>query len=213
MIIPRTDRVDNIERGHTTMNKKIIYSLVGLALIFFIGALIIFLNSKSSTPQNTPAVAPGANAQEEQKAPELLKVKIFFLTEDPSYMKPVEYEIERPTIYQEIYRTFIELLLKGAENAITPVSEGLTVRSVHYIEKKQLLIIDFSEELTNRFPAGSTSELEFIYFIVNNTCYNFKEIKAVKFLAAGNETGELTGHIDMQNPFYPDQMVLKNLMD
>lgn len=195
------------------MNKKIIYSLVGLALIFFIGALIIFLNSKSGAPQNNPAVITGDNTREELKAPELLKVKIFFLTEDPSYMKPVEYEIERPTTYQEIYRSFIELLLKGAENAITPVPEGTTVRSVYYLEKKQLLIIDFSEELTNRFPAGSTSELEFIYFIVNNICYNFKEIKAVKFLVSGNGIGELSGHIDMQNPFYPDQMYLKNIME
>lgn len=195
------------------MNKKIIYSLVGLALIFFIGALIIFLNSKSGAPKKDPAVVTGDNVREELKTPELLKVKIFFLTEDPSYMKLVEYEIERPTIYQEIYRKFVELLLKGAENAITPVPEGVAVRSVYYIEQKQLLIIDFSEELINRLPAGSTSELEFIYFIVNNTCYNFKEIKAVKFLVSGNETGELTGHIDMENPFYPDQMYLKNLME
>ncbi len=195
------------------MNKKIIYSLVGLALIFFLGALIIFLNSKSGAKKKDPTVVTKNNVREEFKAPELLKVKIFFLTEDPSYMKPVEFEIERPTIYQEIYRKFVELLLKGAENTVPPVPEGVTVRSVYYIEQKQLLIIDFSEELINRFPAGSTSELEFIYFIVNNTCYNFKEIKAVKFLVSGNEYGELTGHIDMENPFYPDQMYLKNLME
>jgi len=195
------------------MNKKIIYSLVGLALIFFLGALIIFLNSKSGAKKKDLAVVTGNNVREELKAPELLKVKIFFLTEDPSYMKPVEYELERPTIYQEIYRKFVELLLKGAENAVAPVPEGATVRSVYYIEQKQLLVIDFSEELTDRFPAGSTSELEFIYFIVNNTCYNFKEIKAVKFLVSGNESGELTGHIDIENPFYPDQMFLKNLME
>lgn len=195
------------------MNKKIIYSLVGLALIFFIGALLIFLNSKSQAKQKDLAVVTGNNAQEELKAPELLKVKIFFLTEDPSYMKPVEYEIERPTIYQEIYRKFVELLLKGAENCITPVPEGTALRSVYYIEQKQLLIIDFSEELINHFPAGSTSELEFIYFIVNNTCYNFKEIKAVKFLFSGNETGELSGHIDLEKSFYPDQTYLKTLMD
>lgn len=195
------------------MNKKLIYSLVGVALIFFLVALIVFFNSKNNSKKKNSNILTGNNTREELKAPELLQVKIFFLTEDPAFMKPVTYELERPPIYQDIYWKFVELLLKGAENCITPVPEGVTVRSVYYIEQKKILVIDFSEELINRFPPGSTSELEFIYFIVNNICYNFKEIKAVKFLVSGNEYGELTGHIDIGNPFYPDQMYFKNLLD
>ncbi|HLP46849.1 MAG TPA: GerMN domain-containing protein [Candidatus Kapabacteria bacterium] len=195
------------------MNKKLIYSLMGLALIFFLVALIIFFNSKNGSKKKDTGILTGNNAREEMKAPEIQQVKIFFLTEDPSFIKPVTYEIERPPIYQDIYRKFVELLLKGTENAITPVPEGVTVRSLYYIEQKKMLVIDFSEELLNRFPAGSTSELEFIYFFVNNICYNFKEIKAVKFLVSGNEYGELTGHIDIGNPFYPNEMYLKASME
>lgn len=195
------------------MNKKLIYYLMGAALIFFLCALIIFFNSKNGSKKNDTGLLIENNSQQDLKAPEIQQIKIFFLTEDPSYMKPVTYEIQRPPIYQDIYRQVLELMLKGAENCITPVPEEVTVRSVYYLGQKKMLIIDFSEELANRLPSGSTSELEFIYFIVNNICYNFKEIKSVKFLIAGNEYGEITGHIDIGNPFYPDQNYFQNLLE
>lgn len=195
------------------MNKKLIYYLMGAALIFFIGTLIIFFNSKNNSKKNDTDILIENNSQQELKAPELQQIKIFFLTDNPSYMKPVTYDIQRPPIYQDIYRQCIELMLKGADNCITPVPEGVTVRSVYYITQKKMLIIDFSEELIYRLPSGSTSELEFIYFIVNNICYNFKEIKSVKFLIAGNEYSEITGHIDIGNSFYPDQNFFQNSLE
>ena len=38
------------------MNKKIIYSLVGLALIFFVGSLIIFLKSSSDSKKEEAGI-------------------------------------------------------------------------------------------------------------------------------------------------------------
>jgi hypothetical protein len=52
--------------------------------------------------------------------------------------------------------------------------------------------------------------LEFIYFIVDNMCYNFKEIKKIKFLSGGNENKTLAGHIDLEKPFFPDYNRIKN---
>ncbi len=186
------------------MSKKIIYSLVGLALIFFIGSLIIFLKSSSESKKKEPGILTANDTREDIEIPELLAVKVFFLTEESRLMRPVQYELERSSIYQDFYRKYIDLLLKGEENYITPVPEGVMLRSVYYVEKRQLLVVDFNEELIGKFPPGSTAELEFIYFVVNNICYNFKEIKKVKLLFSGNEYKELTGHINMESPFYPD---------
>jgi hypothetical protein len=186
------------------MSKKIIYSLVGLALIFFIGSLIIFLKSSGESKKKEPGILTTDGTRQDIEIPEVLEVKVFFLTEESRFMKPVRYELEPTPIYRDFYRKYIDLLLKGKENYITPVPEGVTLRSVYYVEKRQLLVVDFNEELIAKFPPGSTAELEFIYFVVNNICYNFKEIKMVKFLFSGNEYTELTGHINMENPFYPD---------
>jgi spore germination protein GerM len=195
------------------MNKKIIYSLVGLALIFFVGSLIIFLKSSRDAKKEEPGIVTEDKSHKEVKEQAFLKIKVFFLTQESRLMRPVHYEIEDLPIRQDLYRKFIDILIKGEENYISPVPEGVKLRSVYFIERRQLLVLDFSDELISEFPGGSTAELEFIYFIVDNICYNFKEVKMVKFLISGNEYQELAGHIDMENPFYPDYSYIRDTME
>ncbi len=187
------------------MNKKIIYSLVGLALIFFVGSLVIFLRTNSDSKKKEKPVAVQEEISETEEQPlEMLSLKIFFLTRESRYMRPVPFEIEKPAVQQQLYNQFLALMLKGAENYIVPVPGGVSIRSTYYVPQKEMLVVDFSEDLILVFPAGTNSELEFIYFIVNNLCYNFPEIKKVKFMIAGNEYRILSGHLDIEHPFYPD---------
>lgn len=191
------------------MNKKIIYSLIGLALIFFVTSLFIFL--KSGKESKKVQTAPQKNeAGEELIESSVTKIKAFFFVETSRFMYPVEYEFQLSAVRKENYRKFIELLLKGKENYITPIPEGVQLRTIYLIERQNMLVVDFTEELIHNFPAGTTSELEFIYFVVNNICYNFKEIKKVKFLIAGNEYQTLSGHIDIEHPFYPNFRYLRD---
>lgn len=189
------------------MNKKIIYALVGLALIFFLTSLVIFLKSNRESRR----IASGEIDKEsvgEVLKPEFVQLKAFFYKQGSRYMRPVPYETEQPEIKQELYRKLLERLLRGEEEYIKPIPEGVRLRTLYYIEKENLLILDFNEELLQQFPAGTSTELEFIYFIVDNLCFNFQEIKKVKFLVAGNNIKTLSGHIDMEHPFYPDYRYL-----
>lgn len=190
------------------MNKKLIYALVAIAFVFFITSLIIFLKSRSPVDQETEPVKK-KEVQTESEAPALLKVKIFYLTEKSRYMRPVSHELENSQIKSDLYKRFVDLIIQDKEGYITPVPQGLRLRSLYYIEKKKLLVLDFNDTLITRFPAGSTSELEFIYFIVDNICFNFDEVKMVKFLVSGNEYNTISGHMDIENPFYPDYRYLK----
>jgi spore germination protein GerM len=187
-----------------TMNKKIIYSLVALAVVFFAASLIVFI-SKSSAPAEKKKPQPvKQKAKDDEIKTEFVKVKAFFLTETSKLMRPVQLEIPAADSKEKRYREFLELILKGQETMITPVPEGVTLRSLYFIANQNMLVVDFSDELLRRFPGGTRGELEFIYFIVNNLCYNFDDIQRVKFLIAGNEYRTISGHIDIQNPFYPD---------
>jgi germination protein M len=141
---------------------------------------------------------------------EFIKVKLFFLSETSPYLQPVYREIEVPEIREELYRKFISLLLAGDSAHITPVPGGVQLRSLHYLVAPQMLLLDFSESLAGDFPGGTTAELEFIYFMVDNICYNFREIKKVKFLIGGNESKTLAGHLDLERPFFPDFAWLKD---
>ena len=125
-------------------------------------------------------------------------------------MRPVEYEIESPEIKEELYKKLIDLLIRGEKDYINPIPEDLQLRSLYYLEKQHMIILDFSEELITKFPAGTASELEFIYFIVDNLCYNFKEIKKVKIMVSGNEYRTISGHIDIENPIYPNFRYLRD---
>ena len=191
------------------MNKKIIYFLIGLALIFFVASLLIFLKSGKQSKKVQPAPLKHESGEELVES-SVMKVKAFFFVETSRYMQPVDYEIQLSAVRKENYMKFIELLLKGKENYITPIPEGVQLRTIYLIEKQNMLVLDFTEELINNFPAGTDSELEFIYFFVNNICYNFKEVKKVKFLVAGNEYQTLSGHIDIEHPFYPNFRFLKD---
>jgi len=141
---------------------------------------------------------------------EFIKVKLFYVSETSAYLRPVFREIEVPEHREELYRKFISLLLAGDSSHITPVPSGVELRSLFYLDKKELLVLDFNDLLGTSFPGGTTAELEFIYFMVDNLCFNFSEIKKVKFLIGGNESKTLAGHIDLEKPFFPDFNWLKN---
>ena len=141
---------------------------------------------------------------------EFIKVKLFYFNETSVYLEPIFREIEVPEIREELYKNFIALLLAGDSGHIVPVPAGVQLRSVYYLDKKELLVLDFNDLLSDSFPGGTTAELEFIYFMVDNLCFNFSEIKKVKFLIGGNESKTLAGHIDLEKPFYPNFDWLKN---
>lgn len=141
---------------------------------------------------------------------EFIKVKLFYGSEASPLLQPVLRELRVPEIREELYKKFIELLLAGSDGLIVPVPDGVKLHSVFYLPDRETLVLDFSDNLISAFPGGTAAELEFIYFIVDNICYNFKEIKKVKLLSGGNENRTLAGHIEMEKAFFPDYGRLKN---
>ena len=89
------------------MNKKIIFSLVGLAVVFFITSLIIFLNSGKSSQQS---LEPSDSIQEQMEKG-LIKVKIFYLNNASRLMQPVNYEFESLSSMNDIYKKYINMLI------------------------------------------------------------------------------------------------------
>ncbi|TFG79809.1 MAG: hypothetical protein E4H23_04645 [Chrysiogenales bacterium] len=182
--------------------------LISLA-VFFVIVLLAMLFFRKKPARFEPELLNKAGVSGATLT-EFIKVKLFYFSETSIYLQPVYREIEVPEIREELYNKFIALLLAGDSGHITPVPEGVQLRGLYYLKNKELLVLDFSDLLSSSFPVGTTAELEFIYFMVDNLCYNFREIKKVKFLIGGNESKTLAGHIDLERPFYPNFNWLKN---
>jgi len=188
----------------TRRTRTVLLFSVALALILLLALLLRKKPAEFEPERLSKTAASGGGIAE------FMKVKLFYLSETSSYMQPVFREIEVPEYREELYKKFISLLLAGDSGHITPVPGGVELRSLYYLDKKEMLVLDFNELLGTSFPGGTTAELEFIYFLVDNLCFNFREIKKVKFLIGGNESKTLAGHIDLEKPFFPDFNWLKN---
>lgn len=177
------------------------FLLIAMAVLLLALALLLLL------PKQPAGFEPERLSREDDQGggiAEFIKVKLFFLSETSRYLQPVYREIEVPQIREELYRRFVSLLLAGDGAHVTPVPGGVQLRSLHFLAGGGMLLLDFSESLAGSFPGGTAAELEFIYFMVDNICYNFREVKKVKFLIGGNESKSLAGHIDLERPFFPD---------
>jgi spore germination protein GerM len=191
------------------MTKKSRMVLLISVVIFFAIVLLAILLFRKKTVRFEPEMLEKAGISGATLT-EFIKVKLFYFSETSIYLQPVYREIEVPEIREELYKNFINLLLAGNSGFITPVPDGVQLHSVFYLQKMEMLVLDFNDLLINAFPGGTAAELEFIYFIVDNICYNFKEIKKVKILSGGNENKTLAGHIDLERPFFPDYNWLKD---
>jgi hypothetical protein len=183
------------------------YLIISIAILFFSALLIVVCSRKKA---ELPEAETLGKTVEGGASAEFIKIKLFYYSETSNFMRPVYREIQVPETREELYKKFLDLLLAGNSNLIVPVPEGVQLRSVFYLQKMEMLVLDFNDNLITVFPGGTAAELEFIYFIVDNICFNFKEIKKVKILSGGNEDKTLAGHIDLEKPFFPDYNRIKD---
>lgn len=71
-------------------------------------------------------------------------------------------------------------------------------------------VIDFGHELVEGLPGGSSAEMTAVYSVTDTVCFNFPQLKRVKFLVDGQETETLAGHLDLRQPLAPDYSLEKS---
>ena len=68
--------------------------------------------------------------------------------------------------------------------------------------------LDFSKELSENHPGGSSAELQTIFAIVNSITMNIEEITTVQILVAGELEETLAGHIIISIPLGADKKII-----
>ncbi len=103
----------------------------------------------------------------------------------------------------------IEELIKGPyAKGVRTIPEQTEIRSVK-LDRKGLLQVDFSRELSELHPGGSSSEIMTVFSIVNTLTENIEGIGGIRILIDGKAVDTIAGHIDCRQPFSPNMKIVR----
>ena len=176
--------------------KLIVVGLVVVAL-----ALILILREREPG-----AGLPEGDAAEEQMGRGVQSVVVVFADRSASRLIEERRDIEVPGDRAGRARRILEELARGPEGreAVRTLPEGTGIKSVFFDEHGGAFV-DFTRELVDEHPGGSTGELFTIRSVVQTLARNFPDVRSVVFLVDGREIETVAGHIDATVPFSVEQ--------
>jgi hypothetical protein len=171
--------------------------LLALVVIFFAGGgeekVKRFADANLPKPPET-AGGPAATRT----------VTLFFIADGDDLLHKELREIAAgPTEADEAERALTALVQGSEQGLVSPLPPQTRVRQV-FIARDGVATVDFSRDVAEGFPYGSSSELAAVYAVVNTLVYNFKPVKKVVLLVEGAERETLGGHVDLSRAFFPD---------
>ncbi len=185
------------------MEKKRIAALALLFVLLAVLVVVFFLGGRDRPILQDPIPNPVDEGEDQGSPRETRTIVLFFLSENDRLLHPEEREIntQEETVL-EAKLTLEELVRGPREGALSPIPAGTRLREV-YITREGIAYVDFSRELKDNHPSGSTAEAVTVFAIVNSLTANFKSIKRVFILIEGSERETLNGHIDLTRPLLP----------
>ncbi len=180
------------------------WSLFGLSIIV-VGVLAVVL-FRGEVGEKIKAAAE-TSLNESEPEPELpgeaKTVTLFFLSEDDSLLHPEERQIFAGSSVISEAKQVVEALIQGSgKGYVNPLPPETRLRQL-FVTKEGVAYVDFSKEIMEAHPSGSSAELGTVYSVVNTLAYNFKPIKRVFILVEGSEKETLGGHINLNQAFVP----------
>jgi spore germination protein GerM len=180
------------------------WTLLGLSAVVVLVLAVVLFRGEGEEKIKAVAGAPSAESGPEPAPPGAPKdVTLFFLSEEDGLLHSEEREIlADPSIIAEARQT-VEALIRGSEKGyINPFPAEVRLRQI-FLTKEGIAYVDFSREIMETHPSGSSAELGTVYSIVNTLAFNFKPIKRVFILVEGSEKETLGGHINLNQAFAP----------
>jgi germination protein M len=180
------------------------WSLFGLSIVVVLVLVIVLFRGEGGEKIKAAAEAVPAESEPEPVSPATAKtVTLFFLSEEDSLLHPEEREILADSSIVGEAKQVVEALIKGSEQGlVNPLPPETLLRQL-FVTKEGVAYLDFSKDIMETHPSGSSAELGTVYSIVNTLVYNFKPIKKVFILVEGSEKETLGGHINLNQAFVP----------
>lgn len=97
----------------------------------------------------------------------------------------------------------VEKLVDGPLGDLAPTLPAATIINDVQV-RDDTAYLDFSKDLVDGLPGGSSAEMTAVYSVVDTVSFNFPSIRKVGFLLDGREVETLKGHLDLKMPLAPD---------
>ena len=151
-----------------------------------------------TTPNRTQAAAPKASDDASEPAPgsEGIPIKLYVPAGSGRSLATEEQEIQLEDSVQKQVRQVVELLVRRSAS----FPPGVEVREV-FITSQGVAYVDFSPELVQEHPGGTSAEELTVFGLSHTLVVNFPVIKTVKILVEGREIQTLAGHLDLTVPY------------
>jgi len=169
-------------------NKKILFYIICIAIIFvIIICAILFLNNSNST-DNIHNGIEEYTPEQEMSDDEIRKtiISLYFKNFETNSLIAEAKCIDVKDLSKDPYTYLINLLISGPENEKleSAIPEGTRVNSCTL--KGNTVYVDLSKEFIDNAPSGIEEESMVVYSIVN-TLTELNEVSNVKFLINGEE--------------------------
>lgn len=179
--------------------------MFGLLFLLLVVLVIIFFKTGSQERIKKSSKIPQPKLRTEAPEPRAKKkVTIFFLREEDDLLWPEEREIfADASLVREAEQVISELIRGSQSGLVSPLPPETKLWQL-FLTKDGTAYVDFSKEMMEKHPSGSSAEILTVYSIVDSLAFNFKTIKKVFILIDGEEKETFAGHISLERPFLPD---------
>jgi hypothetical protein len=139
--------------------------------------------------------------------PEAKILSLYFSDEEGLVLKAEKREVSKGIVKTEMKEGIHALILGPVGKLTHTIPHGTKLLGVEI--KDGIVFLNFSKEISENHPGGSSAELQTLYSIVNTATLNFPDIKKVQILIEGKKSKTLAGHIDISFPLGPDKGFIK----
>ncbi len=189
------------------MTKKHVAIAAVVALVMIAGAVYTtFWLLEQPVPQTTTAASSGTGGSLAERVPiqstsassdaesvaSIIQVRLYVLASSGLNLATDDQEIPLEASLQRQASQVVQLLLRRSAS----FPRGVELREV-FITSQGVAYVDFSRELVQNHPGGSSAEELTVYGLSNTLIANFPAIKMVRILVEGREISSIAGHLDL----------------
>ena len=158
---------------------------------------------------NPILIVSGDTLPKVNKTKEEWKAELYFGDESSDFLVTEFRRVSSSDTPERMAAVLIEELIKGpTARGVRTIPDQTEIRSVN-IDRQGQLQVDFSRDLSEFHPGGSSSEIMTVFSIVNTLTQNVEEVKSVKILIDGKAIDTIAGHIDCRQPFSSNMKIVR----
>ena len=182
-----------------------------LVILFLLGfGLFIFSTFRHDIMKGfKPKEVKQSVPEKKQSIPEKKSVVLYFSDDEGEILIGEKRPLSHASSLQEEAQETIVELIHGPTGKLIPTLPSKTKLIALQVDDQGLAKVNFSRNLTQDHPGGTSAEMMTVYSVVNSLALNFPEIKRVQILVEGKEIETITGHLSLDKPMGPNPKLIK----